>query len=449
MLQHFDNLNTPLRCVHTYPALEDQESRFRKAGYHSARARTLWDLWQDKSFVGPWLRSRLDKSEPFDEWEEFALFSMHYLLLEAVKSPEAPSPDKVAHPFPNLQKFNPQFRVVVEKKDNPQALSSSNDGRRRKFAALTSFSGNRIGLYGGVGSEKRMQTTDRYRLSGAPIDYRRKPDPPLNIPARACHTITRLNDGRDIVVGGRTSPDNALSGCWLRGSDGWKAIQHLPKPLYRHCAAAVTLGEKNDVAGVLVSGGRSTGGIINGEWYLWRETRGWDSLPTAWADEGDHEPRFGASMAVTDKRHGLLFGGMTEQGILSDVIWQWNLQDEYGSTPLLRLMCFEAFRLAPRMGACLVPTSAGWFLIGGVSRSLLGQEEEIVCIRDVSHEETRFLQGEVVPVTKSTTVVSPVMLNFGSSRPLLVGHAAHAAGSILLIVGGGAVCFSFGQSEDG
>ncbi|KAL8968926.1 MAG: hypothetical protein Q9183_002244 [Haloplaca sp. 2 TL-2023] len=86
MLQHFQNLNTPLHSVEKYPLVTDQESRFLHAGYHSACVRTLWDLWQDPSVVPPSTRRNLNQIEPFDEWEEFALFCSHYFVLEALKS---------------------------------------------------------------------------------------------------------------------------------------------------------------------------------------------------------------------------------------------------------------------------------------------------------------------------------------------------------------------------
>ena len=44
MLQHFEKLQTPLKAIHVYPKLSDQERRFREAGWVSASARNLWDL---------------------------------------------------------------------------------------------------------------------------------------------------------------------------------------------------------------------------------------------------------------------------------------------------------------------------------------------------------------------------------------------------------------------
>lgn len=441
MLQHFDSLNTPLRCVRTYPTLIDQEDRFRQAGFHCAQARSLWDLWQDKSFVGSELRRQLNKVEPFDEWEEFALFSMHYFLLEAVKTRGILKLDENAHRLLRNARKNDAKRYVCYKKDNVQVLSSSNDGRRRKFGALTLSSENKIGFHGGILKEKRTQTTDRYQLLGAEANCERLPDPPSNVGARACHTITRLHDGKDLLFGGRKSPDDAQTTCWLRDTNGWRIVHG--SGLYRHCAAAVSLGESGEIPGVLVFGGRGMGGAFHGAWLLWRENKGWINLAMA-------VPRFGAAMVATNKRQGLLIGGMTEDGILDDGVIEWYLSNGVEGEPSLQLLRREDIigQLSPRMGACLVPSSDGLLLIGGISTTLLPQHGEMMRIRDVSREDVRIRDGDSLVVTKHSTVVEPVSLEFGSSRPLLVGHSAYSACNTSLIVGGGAVCFSFGQSEE-
>ncbi|KAL8930970.1 MAG: hypothetical protein Q9208_000071 [Pyrenodesmia sp. 3 TL-2023] len=420
MLQHFDNLNTPLRCVRTYPTLVDQEDRFRQAGYHSAHARSLWDLWQDKSFVGPELRRHLNGVEPFDEWEEFALFSMHYFLLEAVKTRGILKLDENAYHVVRNARKDEAKKYVCYQRDNVQVLSSSSDGRRRKFGALILSSENKLGFHGGIFKEKRTQTTDRYQLSGAEANCERLPDPPSDVGARACHTITRLHDGKDLLFGGRKSPDDARTTCWLRDSNKWRIVHE--SGLYRHCAAAVSLGENGEIPGVLVFGGRGMGGAFHGTWLLWRETKGWINLAM-------DVPRFGATMVATDKRQGLLIGGMTEDGILDDGVIEWHLSDGLGGEPSLQLLRREdiAMQLPPRMGACLVPSSDGLLLIGGISTTLLPQHGEMMRIRDVSEEDVRVPNGESSLVTKQTTIVEPVSLEFGSSRPLLVGHSAYSA----------------------
>ncbi|KAL8778910.1 MAG: hypothetical protein Q9213_007183 [Squamulea squamosa] len=326
MMQHFVNLGTPLRCVQKYPLLEDQERRFIRAGYHSVKARTLWHIWQDQCVIAPDLRLHLNKVEPFDEWEEFALFSSHYFILEARKS--ATSQSSPANPgslpptdlpLDGQPKVQESGSIVV---NDRLALNfvASDAKHHRKYGATIPFSERTFGLHGGFGDKSRLNTTARYQDHSQEAEGAELPSPPLDVEARVCHTITALDHCRNLLAGGRTSPDNALSGCWLRRSGQWKTVDELPIPLYRHCATTVAYGTVD--SGVLVFGGRSTGGVVVNTWFLWREMSGWEELfPSL---EG-LQPRFGAVMASTSPHCGILFGGMTEEGILCDEIWAWTI----------------------------------------------------------------------------------------------------------------------------
>jgi tRNA wybutosine-synthesizing protein 4 len=84
MLAHFKKLQASIYAIEKYLTLEQQSSRFLGSGWTGLNiCRNLWDLWSDDTFTPPWLRRKLDTIEPFDEWEEFALFGSHYFLLEA------------------------------------------------------------------------------------------------------------------------------------------------------------------------------------------------------------------------------------------------------------------------------------------------------------------------------------------------------------------------------
>ncbi|KAL8941591.1 MAG: hypothetical protein Q9216_002142 [Gyalolechia sp. 2 TL-2023] len=435
MLQHFEKLRSPLKCIQAYPSLEDQESRFLNAGFHCVHARTLWDLWQDDStFTSPDSRRTLNDVEPFDEWEEFALFTSHYFLLEAVRSSSGARSSSKAESIRNLRSLEPRPDALSRHEGMTlQTTSSQSIGRRRRFGAMAQYSENIIGLHGGVGSKGRMQDTDRYRMSGCAAECESPPDPPTHIPARMCHTITRLHDGKDLLVGGRTSPDKALNGCWLRSSDGWSAAHDLPIPLYRHCAAAVTVGRDKKDVGVLVFGGRTTGGATVRQWFLWQESRGWSEVRVTSPNDAGY--RFGAAIVTTHANRGLLFGGMTEDGLFCDGIWEWSIVYPGSAGPLVQLERRDDVKIPPRIGACFLSSPVGLLLIGGVSKSLLPHDEEILCLLDRDREKTGGLQD---------FTISPVNVDFASLRPLLVGHAACSSGGTVLVVGGGAVCFSFG-----
>ena len=438
MLQHFEKLGSPLKSIRKYPTLGDQHGRFLTAGYRSVQALTLWDLWQDPSSLP--LQEGVNKVEQFDEWEEFALFSSHYFLLEAVKSSCVSTCDNGMRYIVKPQPFKsqPDNTPRVERLTFP-LTSSPNNGQERRFGAITSINQDTFGFHGGIGNKGRMANTDRYRLSSCEAQCERFPDPPFDTPARACHTVTRLPNGKDLLTGGRTSPDEALNGCWLRSSNGWKAVGDLPIPLYRHCATAVRVDIGDDHAGVLVFGGRTTNGVAVSRWFLWRETKGWEelyghSLPKNYEAVG-FTPRFGATLATSHDRSGLLFGGMTELGVFYKYVWEWSI--EVCGTDNLRILLRhrEDIHITPRLGACIVGSPTGFLLIGGIFESSIPSGEDVLFITNNKRQEIN---------SPREWMTNSVNLDFGSSRPLFVGHAAHWVGNQVLIIGGGAVCFSFG-----
>lgn len=425
-----------------------------QVGYHAVKARTLWDLWRDSSAVSPEMRHRLNQVEPFDEWEEFALFSSHYFVLDAVKSCENASH---ASDTENLVQSEQRLRRQIDKQtplivhtDGENALHdvvepasrdfeearyqlvSSEARRRRKFGAMFQVSGDVIGLHGGIGNEGRLSTTDRYGLAGLEAENRTLFNPPQDIQARVCHTITALDNCRCLLVGGRSSPDNALRGCWIGYSGQWKSVHELPVPLYRHCATAVSYG--TEYAGVLIFGGRTTGGVVVNSWFLWRAREGWEEVSTLPAKL---TPRFGAAMVATNACCGVLLGGMAQDGTLCDEIWEWTI--EYGASrdTKLQLVLKQGPQIAPRMGSCLIWSTTGLLLIGGISDALIPCGEELLCLAKGAYGQEGGI-GILAPAS--------VNIEFGEHRPLLVGHSALAVGNALLLVGGGAVCFSFGQS---
>ncbi|KAL8870548.1 MAG: hypothetical protein Q9174_003437 [Haloplaca sp. 1 TL-2023] len=438
MLQHFQKFNTPLHSVEKYPLMTDQESRFLSAGYHSACARTLWDLWQDPSVVAPSTRLGLNKIEPFDEWEAFALFCSHYFVLEAVRTTDVQQSYIIPKADFTFQVSNTELganfsrQCAVNQKTELTVSSLRDCGRHRTFGAMLASSNNTVCFHGGYGYEGRLQDTNGYWLTGFEPQGERIPGPPTSIAARLCHTITAFEDRKCLLVGGRKSPDTPLNGCWLRSGTNWRAVSNLPLPLYRHCATAVGYGRED--AGVLVFGGRTTGGVASNKWLLWQEKNGWIELSPPLKEL---TPRFGASMATTGLRTGILLGGMTDEGIFCHEIWAWSISYARNFSPTLHLSLRKDIAFPPRMGASIIWTPGGLLLIGGVSTSIIPEEQEIMCLLKSPQADDK----ESCPLEYAS--VLPKFEDGG--RPLLVGHSVFMKGQTLLLAGGGAVCFSFGS----
>ena len=391
----------------------------------------------------PERRLALNELEPFDEWEELNLFASHYFLLLAANTSSSTgfSPSFLRHSRdPSFSTFaNP----LAEGLSKPlcQAVPSS---QRRRFGAVASFSQNTFGHHGGLGLQTRQSKTNVYALPGInPSDCINttafeKGRQLESIKPRMCHTITSDHLGF-LVAGGRASPDHAFQDCWLSRKYYWQRVEDLPFPLFRHCATAITMNNQNtstdNANAVLIYGGRTGSGHVSNQWLLWREGFGWITIPVS----GEQlKPRFGAVMQETGFRRGILLGGMGNDGkILSDA-YEWIVSgDALNLSISLRHMTFSrpyTHSVIGRLGASLTDSSVGVLLVGGVSSTLIPQSVEVIRLfRGNTHDDQTIIWDW-----------APVDLRATGQRPLLIGHNTFALLDTVAILGGGAVCFSFG-----
>lgn len=442
-MQHFKKLETPLQSIKRYPELSDQERRFRSAGWSSATARSLWDLWSDSSFISSTQRTALNSVEAFDEWEDFALFASHYCLLVATQRSKPWNTSRERVPIYIMPRSDP-VHVLLSSQSTVERLSlrqhaeplSETDGQRR-FGAALPISQDIVGHHGGLGGQRRLGSVELYKSDTA-VQVKAN-SPPLIIEPRMCHTITAFDGDCCLLVGGRTSPDRALSDCWLYSEATWGRVVNAPTPLYRHCATTVSMGATGQ--GILIYGGKSTRGMVMNDWYLWHASKGWAKVSVSGAQI---QPRFGAVMASNDTQHGFLLGGMAEDGVVLSEIWYWSLHDS-GTGPIIELTSDDELTgrgtghpsVVGRFGSCLTWTSAGLLLVGGISKRLLPQKLDILwlCQSRMSLRDHKF------------NVSNPVSVDFTSKRRLvlLIGHCTFASKDSIIIFGGGAVCFSFGS----
>ena len=238
-------------------------------------------------------------------------------------------------------------------------------------------------------------------------------------------------------TGGRASPDNVFQDCWLSGKDSWQRIEDLPVPLFRHCATMVALENSSHSTdnALLTYGGKTGVGHVSGQWLLWRKGFGWVAVEIT----GDHlRPRFGAVMQETGFRKGILLGGMTNDGKILSEAWEWTISGDASAISIsLSRMTFsrpDTLPLVGRLGASLVYSRFGILLVGGVSSTPIPQSVEVIRIFRENTDDDRKTVWEWAPINIRTT----------GQRPLLIGHSTYASLDAVAILGGGAVCFSFG-----
>ncbi|KAF1919699.1 leucine carboxyl methyltransferase 2 [Ampelomyces quisqualis] len=436
MLAHFKKLQASIHAVERYLPLEQHASRFLDSEWPKLDiARNLWDLWSDDTFTPPHLRRKLDAIEPFDEWEEFALFGGHYFLLVASNAGLGKSTE--------TQGLNAATTLRAADIDDAATINllhvqSPADGQLtpRRFTSAFRLNKDELAIYGGQGQQSRLCSADALRRDDQPPKLQSYLSHGPS--ARMCHTITSLSDQEALLVGGRGSPTQALSDCWLIQDGVWTKVDDIAKARYRHSAVALRPRCDGDhVPGVLVFGGKTSNGTALDEWALWTANNGWHSIPVD--GDGPHpSARFGAAISTmgTGFRSGLLVGGMCQGGTVLEDVWEWTLSKT--PTPKLNFRnrtsdVLSSVSKSPyaRIGASLVPWMDSLLLIGGVSKFGIHSLSEDFLLLTHSNAEI--------------TVCQPVM-QLPSTWPLLVGTGVVAVSrDEIVLAGGGAVCFSMGS----
>lgn len=383
-------------------------------------------------------RVYLESVEPFDEWEEFFLFCQHYFILYAWTGEGRYGPFR----YEGMRWKGGEYCYFPDHRPHYLRSQSSEDSRveegldaeftascllKRWFGAAAEWGGGKLVYHGGLGTKTRIGTSlliAEEHEKNHEISLRGNPGPS----ARMCHSLTRIAPGKLLLVGGRTSPGQALNDVWLLESGNWRRVQNLPSGRFRHSAATVGNGR------VLICGGKREDNVILDEWLLWNEADGWQKL-TVEADRKP-SPRFGAVLCWTDKAYGMLSGGMDAKGQVLGDMWRLEITKGDKGYKVMVLWSFvnllSTRSLLRRFGARAVYLGAGRVLIvGGVSGGALIKSED-----------------EVVEIHCEKVTVRAIDVAYQQPEdkiPLLIGHEVVLAGKDkICVVGGGGVCFSFG-----
>ena len=449
MLRHFEKLNTPLKSVFTYPTLEAQRRRFSELGWTYVDAENLWQVWSNDHWISPDERRELDGVEPFDEWEELALFATHYCVVTAKTDTDPAGMVRVNEPL----SLDPGFPVTSM---STQYAEHEGSRGQRRFGAAMSFR-NSIGQKFlantfGLGTNSRLRSYDLHTQGVTPQDIEGSHSGPQS---RMCHAITGLACHGYLLSGGRASPTSAFRDCWLfnKGTRSWTKSEDLPLPLYRHAVAR--LGRTN--MALLVGGKTGSSSIFEG-CLLYRPSFGWVECKISGSG---YRPAFGATLisfedvrlsndgespsTTTTQFHGILAGGMLEDGTISQQVLRWSLLlPTAESCPIITFEPLTATanssqnrELANRFGASAIVSKDGCIvMIGGVVHGDLLPKEHEILLLEISGSEYSIRSASQLDTTQNSSLIP---------RPLLVGVSTLLdKDDTLVIMGGGATCFSMG-----
>lgn len=436
MLSHFDKLNTSIKSVSTYPTIRAQNDRFTQLGWFDVEVETLWSAWSSEKYLSLDERQRLNGIEPFDEWEEFAIFGSHYCVVTARSmAPQAqaelPYTGNVAQQTAEM----PRLETEV-------VFGEGTKSCQRRFAAPMKLN-NQLGQefvanVFGLGNTSRLRSLDLYGPNTADLELK-----PIGPSSRMCHSIVDLGEHGNILIGGRGSPSAPIKDCWIfdKSHKIWEKKEDLPTPLYRQ--AAVRLGQSSLA---LIIGGKTGPLSVSDRCLLYVPEFGWTECEV----EGQrHIPVSGAIMVSTDSTpprssvvfEGILVGGLLEDGTIAKQTLRWQLSASDLKKPSIKFIPMVVnikgselrSPLLDRFGANVVMNRAGQLVvIGGIVRNNLLESQAEVLLVDVSQD--------------NLTIISGGGLNVGSApRPLLLGiSVTRDKNDQILLTGGGATCFSMG-----
>ncbi|KAI0378418.1 LCM-domain-containing protein [Hypomontagnella monticulosa] len=435
MLAHFEKLKTPLKSVFTYPNIKAQRDRFINRGWSQVDVNNLWQIWSDDRWLPADQRRKLDDVEPFDEWEEFAIFASHYCVVIAQTNTETTQLNHEGPQSSGILLNVPILTPVVQFREY-----SGTRGQRR-FGAATKlrndlgeeFLANTFGL----GTNTRLRSYDLYTKESCLQDIKTHHIGPST---RMCHTITDLGDHGSLLVGGRTSPSSALPDCWLfkKVVNTWKRVDDLPVPIYRH---GVTRLGHSSLA--LLIGGKSDPSTIFDGCLLYQPGIGWIECEIVGSN---YLPVYGSMLVSFHKAahsptgdgvqfQGVLAGGISRDGVIANQLLQWDLilpEDGKPTISFHEMDCSSVSNgLINRFGASGFFSPEGYLtVIGGIiSNDVVTRDQDILIV------DTSKLPFKVISTCR--IAITP--------RPLLIGASVELnSDGQLAVMGGGATCFSMG-----
>ncbi|OCT53344.1 hypothetical protein CLCR_09473 [Cladophialophora carrionii] len=452
MTDHYKGLGTPLNSIFEYPYDRAQIQRFSNAGYAHIDHQSLWELWADPRFLSPSQRMKLDHVEPFDDWEEFALWASHYCLVVAHNGSRPVLPSKVH--MARRDSISSDASDISARTSSPCNPESEHFAfrhygdpgdlcQRHHGSAYPVPDQDAIAIFGGKGSSSYLSTSavcrPRHLNDETPVVL------PPEVGARSCHVMISLNNGDNMLVGGRRSPSQPLKDCWLQKGNTWYRIHDLPEGRYRHRLVPVTL--PGNVFGAICFGGKVSPTKVAIDVLLWEPLNGWRGLRIFGSEP---KPRFGPNFVCLGFNHGLLFGGMRQDGVICQGFWRWRLVIRDNEVLALRFRPSHAldtsigsYQYFARFGASYGFVQDYLLIIGGIARGgCIPRTYEILSLTGTFstwHDEERKEPSFRVSTIEATR--SP-----DCPRPFLIGHSTRPTQTgAYVILGGGATCFNFGD----
>ncbi|KAF9765970.1 tRNA methyltransferase ppm2 [Fusarium sp. DS 682] len=260
---------------------------------------------------------------------------------------------------------------------------------------------------------------------------------PVGPTARLCHTTVDIGPVGILLVGGRASPSKGLNDCWIfkKVTNCWEKTFDLPVPLYRHCALRLPGSSL-----ALVLGGKTGPCEISPHYYVFHPVKGWLKCSVTGAMPSSTFGAFAIASSDTGKKHanfqGLMAGGINKDGKINEKAYFWTV-DVSSHVPRIHFEVVPDFHRYTRalsvFGAQTAGVESFHFVCGGVGQDPTAQGQSIACIS----VKDGGLEVFTVDLKEKT-----------GQLPFMIGSATVSSDSRLVVLGGGATCFSMGTFWD-
>ncbi|XP_071803609.1 tRNA wybutosine-synthesizing protein 4-like [Asterias amurensis] len=486
MQKHFDKLNSRLKAIGTYPTTEAQLLRLKNLGWQGITAVDMNSYYTTR--VSLTERMRVERLEPFDEFEEWHLQCNHYAVIAGYNGDCAEMMEYFKQGHQMISTLETSYiSTLTPLYSQPSSTPVSAKPVRRFGHASALLHPDKILVSGGFGeTEGRHNRLGDFLLID--LKTKRLDDIPVSpriqeLGPRMHHTLTALSqDASFLIFGGRSSPSkptNSTIIIYLDIKTPTTAEHTLNqiRPTSSESFPSCPNGSET-ITGVSQDGIKENTDILSDEDLPLRcpETISYTYLQVDLNDEAP-TPRWRHS-AIRAVRKGqecvVIFGGRSSGDVIFGDCWcfdvnvlKWKQLDITGAqaTPShSHTACLwqdTRMVIAGGLSADLCPLNSVYVID---VESCVSQEIELTPTLSLRYSHTAhvvddklFLIGGINPHGAHCYTVSIVNLTAATSceyslpvfdvdRPLMFhGHTSELLSATkILIIGGGGNCFSFG-----
>lgn len=418
MLYHFNHLRSPIQCVENYSTKELQLKRF-KDYYKFTEIKNLFENW--KYLIDYEMKQKISKIEEFDEWEEFIIFCQHYIIVHASNIHQMIY--EIENEEPKEEQEEVQYKIE-ESFNVTHDNGFSDDQLELKFPAISSIN-NKIYIHGGLKQTRSDETLEIDVEKGTITQLDKTSSTPS---ARMCHTLTNINNNELILIGGRSRPGQYMNDTYKFKDNHWIKMADLPKGRSRHTTTAI------DDHQILLYGGLIEEDNKDDLFLIYDTNNNfYKSVKIIGINPGNLK----SSSMNFNKNFGLIFGGINDDNIplVNDKLFKFTIgSDTETGDVTINIEEILQHKLLARIGGKFKFVEQDKILIvGGVSPiQLLTQTTNIMSLNLHTFEFKSIKIPESIYKT-----VPPIFVGF----EIVEGREDKS----LFIVGGGAVCYSFGS----